>query len=154
MSFDTVLVANRGAIACRVIRTLKRMGIRSVAVFSDADEASLHVAEADVAVRIGPGPATQSYLNIARILAAARETGAQAIHPGYGFLSENADFAEACAAQGITFIGRRRRICGRSDSSTALARLLRNKVFRLRREPACSPTPTRRSKRQSGSVIR
>jgi urea carboxylase len=105
MSFDTVLIANRGAIACRIIRTLRRMGIRSVAVFSDADEASRHVAEADVAVRIGPGPAGESYLDTARILAAARETGAQAIHPGYGFLSENADFADACAADGIAFIG-------------------------------------------------
>lgn len=105
MSFGTVLIANRGAIACRIIRTLRRMGIRSVAVFSDADEASRHVAEADVAVRIGPGPAAESYLDAARILAAARETGADAIHPGYGFLSENADFAEACAEAGIVFIG-------------------------------------------------
>jgi urea carboxylase len=105
MSFNTVLIANRGAIACRIIRTLRRMGIRSVAVFSDADEASRHVAEADVAVRIGPGPAAESYLDVARILAAARETGAEAIHPGYGFLSENAAFAEACEAAGIAFIG-------------------------------------------------
>jgi len=105
MSFNTVLIANRGAIACRVIRTLKRMGIRSVAVFSDADEASRHVAEADIAVRIGPGPAAESYLDVARILAAAKETGADAIHPGYGFLSENAAFAEACEAAGIAFIG-------------------------------------------------
>jgi len=105
MSFKTVLIANRGAIACRIIRTCKRMGIRSVAVFSDADEASRHVAEADVAVRIGPGPAAESYLDVARILAAARETGAEAIHPGYGFLSENAAFAEACESAGIAFIG-------------------------------------------------
>jgi urea carboxylase len=105
VSFGTVLIANRGAIACRIIRTLRRMGIRSVAVFSDADEASRHVAEADVAVRIGPGPAAESYLDVARILAAARETGADAIHPGYGFLSENAAFAEACEAAGIAFIG-------------------------------------------------
>jgi urea carboxylase len=105
MSFGTVLIANRGAIACRIIRTLKRMGIRSVAVFSDADEASRHVAEADIAVRIGPGPAAESYLDVQRILAAAKETGADAIHPGYGFLSENAGFAEACEAAGIAFIG-------------------------------------------------
>ena len=105
MTFGTVLIANRGAIACRIIRTLRRMGIRSVAIFSDADEASRHVAEADVAVRIGPGPAAESYLDVARILAAARETGADAIHPGYGFLSENAAFAEACEAAGIAFIG-------------------------------------------------
>ncbi|TVV76810.1 urea carboxylase [Sphingomonas solaris] len=105
MNVRTVLIANRGAIACRIIRTLKRMGIRSVAVFSDADEASRHVFEADVAVRIGPGPAAESYLDAARILAVAKETGADAIHPGYGFLSENADFAEACEAAGIAFVG-------------------------------------------------
>ncbi|WP_010543572.1 urea carboxylase [Sphingomonas elodea] len=105
MSVRTVLIANRGAIACRIIRTLKKMGIRSVAVFSDADEASRHVALADIAVRIGPGPAAESYLDVARILAAAMETGADAIHPGYGFLSENAGFAEACEAAGIAFIG-------------------------------------------------
>jgi urea carboxylase len=105
MSFDTVLIANRGAIACRIIRTLRRMSIRSVAVFSDADQGSRHVLEADEAIRIGPGPAAESYLDPARILAAAKQTGAQAIHPGYGFLSENAAFAEACEAAGIVFIG-------------------------------------------------
>jgi len=105
MSFGTVLIANRGAIACRIIRTLRRMGIRSVAVFSDADEASRHVAEADIAVRIGPGPAAESYLDTARILAAARETGADAIHPGYGFLSENAQFAEIVESHGIIWVG-------------------------------------------------
>ena len=105
MTLRTILIANRGAIACRIIRTLRRMGIRSVAVFSDADAASRHVAEADVAVRIGPGPVAESYLDSARILAAATETGADGIHPGYGFLSENAGFADACAAAGIAFIG-------------------------------------------------
>ncbi|MEV0698823.1 biotin carboxylase N-terminal domain-containing protein [Saccharopolyspora sp. NPDC050389] len=103
--FDTVLVANRGEIAVRVIRTLRRLGIRSVAVFSDADRGARHVAEADTAVHIGPSPATESYLDVKRILAAARGTGAQAIHPGYGFLAENAGFAEACAQAGIEFIG-------------------------------------------------
>ncbi|WP_126172018.1 urea carboxylase [Altericroceibacterium xinjiangense] len=103
--FKKVLIANRGAIACRIIRTLRRMGVRSVAVFSDADAGSLHVAEADEAVRIGPAPAAESYLNVEAILAAARETGADAIHPGYGFLSENTSFANACAAAGIVFIG-------------------------------------------------
>jgi urea carboxylase len=105
MSFDTVLIANRGAIACRIIRTLRQMGLRSVAVYSDADAGSLHVAEADLAIRIGAGPAAESYLDVAAILAAARDGGAGAIHPGYGFLAENAAFADACAAAGIVFIG-------------------------------------------------
>ena len=103
--FSKVLIANRGAIACRIIRTLRQMGIASVAVYSDADAGSLHVAEADEAVRIGPAPATESYLSIDAILAAARATGAQAIHPGYGFLSESTEFAAACEAAGITFVG-------------------------------------------------
>ncbi|MFO6448409.1 urea carboxylase [Erythrobacter sp. NE805] len=105
MTFDTVLIANRGAIATRIIRTAKRMGLRTVAVYSDADAGSLHVSAADAAVCIGPGPAALSYLNVEAILAAAKATGAGAIHPGYGFLAENADFAEACAAAGIAFIG-------------------------------------------------
>ena len=105
MTFDTVLVANRGEIAVRVIRTLREMGIRSIAVFSDADANARHVAEADVAVGIGPAPARQSYLNIDAVVDAARRTGAQAIHPGYGFLSENAEFAAALEAAGIVFIG-------------------------------------------------
>src|SRR5471030_1261241 len=103
--FTKVLIANRGAIACRIARTLRRMGIGSVAVYSEADAHSAHVAACDEAVAIGPSPAAQSYLDAARILAAARQTGAQAIHPGYGFLSENPGFAEACAEAGITFIG-------------------------------------------------
>jgi len=103
--FHKVLIANRGAIACRIIRTLKKMGITSVAVYSEADRHARHVVEADEAVFIGPAPASESYLDQAKILEAARATGAEAIHPGYGFLSENAGFAEACAAAGIAFIG-------------------------------------------------
>ena len=103
--FRKVLIANRGAIACRIIRTLRAMNIASVAVFSEADAGSRHVAEADEAVLIGPAPASESYLNGAAILAAAKATGAEAIHPGYGFLSENTAFAQACADAGIVFIG-------------------------------------------------
>jgi urea carboxylase len=103
--FSKVLIANRGAIACRIIRTLRSMGVASVAVFSDADAGSLHVSQADEAVRLGPAPAAESYLNVAAVLAAAKATGAQAIHPGYGFLSENTAFAEACEAAGVAFIG-------------------------------------------------
>ena len=105
MTFQTVLVANRGEIAVRVIRTLRAMGIRSVAVYSDADAAARHVAEADLAVVIGPAPARDSYLNISAVVDAAVRTGAQAVHPGYGFLSENADFAAALQSAGVTFIG-------------------------------------------------
>jgi acetyl-CoA/propionyl-CoA carboxylase biotin carboxyl carrier protein len=103
--FGTVLVANRGEIACRVIRSLRSLGIRSVAVYSDADAGARHVREADVAVRIGPAAATESYLKIAAIIQACRDTGAQAVHPGYGFLSENVEFARALEQAGITFIG-------------------------------------------------
>jgi acetyl-CoA carboxylase biotin carboxylase subunit len=103
--FKKVLIANRGEIAVRIIRTLHEMGIRAVAVYSDADRAALHVRLADEAYPIGPAPARESYLNIERVLDAAKKSGAEAIHPGYGFLSENAAFVEACDRAGITFIG-------------------------------------------------
>jgi len=103
--FRKILIANRGEIACRVIRTARRLGIQTVAVYSDADRGALHVRFADEAVYIGPAPARESYLQGERILTAAQRTATEAIHPGYGFLSENEAFAEACRQAGIVFIG-------------------------------------------------
>ncbi len=100
-----LLIANRGEIACRIIRTAKAMGVRTVAVYSEADATAMHVAMADEAVAIGPAPARESYLSGEKIIAAAKATGAEAIHPGYGFLSENAEFAERVAAAGLIFVG-------------------------------------------------
>ncbi|MBX9813726.1 MAG: ATP-grasp domain-containing protein, partial [Sphingomonas sp.] len=101
----SLLIANRGEIACRIIRTCRKLGIRTIAVYSDADARALHVRQADEAVHIGPSPARESYLRGDKIIAAAKATGAEAIHPGYGFLSENADFAEAVAAAGLIWVG-------------------------------------------------
>ena len=102
---DSVLIANRGEIACRIIRTARRLGMRTVAVYSEADAGAPFVRMADEAHRIGPAPARESYLLIDRIIEVAQRSRAASIHPGYGFLSERADFAEACAANGIVFVG-------------------------------------------------
>ncbi len=103
--FKKILIANRGEIACRVVQTCRRLGVATVGVYSDADRRALHVEKADEAVHIGAAPAAESYLDMDRILAAAKETGAEAIHPGYGFLSENSEFARRCRKAGIVFIG-------------------------------------------------
>src|SRR4051794_20366603 len=119
----SLLIANRGEIACRIIRTARRLGVRTVAVYSDADRHALHVREADEAVHIGPSPARESYLVGEKIVAAAKAAGAEAIHPGYGFLSENADFAEAVEAAGLVWVGPKAssiRAMGLKDAAKAL----------------------------------
>ena len=105
MSFERILIANRGEIACRIARTARRMGISVAAIYSEADEGAPHVRMADAAVCVGPPPSAESYLDIEAVVEAARSTGADAVHPGFGFLSENAEFVEALSAAGIAFIG-------------------------------------------------
>ncbi|HEU5347934.1 MAG TPA: acetyl-CoA carboxylase biotin carboxylase subunit [Ktedonobacterales bacterium] len=123
--FDTVLIANRGEIALRVIRACRDLGLKSVAVYSDADRTAAHVRMADEAIHIGPAPASESYLNVSKILDAARQAGAGAIHPGYGFLSENPDFADACAAAGFRFVGPPGRVMREMGEKTAARRVAR-----------------------------
>src|SRR3989442_5281144 len=123
--FRKVLIANRGEIAVRIIRALRELDVRSVAVYSDADRSSLHVRMADEAAHIGPSPSSESYLRIDRILDAARRHGAEAIHPGYGFLSENAEFAAACENAGIVFIGPSPESLRQMGSKTAARALAR-----------------------------
>ncbi len=123
--FEKLLIANRGAIACRILRTLRQLDVRGVVVYSEADAASLHIQQADQAISLGEGPAASTYLVVEKILAAARDSGAQAIHPGYGFLSENAAFAEACEAAGIAFVGptpEQLRVFGLKHTARALAK--------------------------------
>jgi len=103
--FKKILIANRGEIACRVIKTARKMGIATVAIYSDADRNALHVRMADEAVHIGPAPASESYIVIDKVMAAVKATGAEAVHPGYGFLSENPKFAQALEAAGVAFVG-------------------------------------------------
>ncbi|MGX5218346.1 urea carboxylase [Pseudomonas sp. S9] len=123
--FNKVLIANRGAIACRILRTLRSLGCQGVALYAEADAASLHIQQADEAFSLGDGPAADTYLHVQKVLAIARESGATAIHPGYGFLSENAAFAEACEAAGIAFVGptpEQLRIFGLKHTARALAK--------------------------------
>ncbi len=123
--FSTLLIANRGAIACRIQRTLRRLRVRGIAVYSEADAASLHVSQADEAFSLGEGPAAGTYLHVAKLLDIARRSGARAIHPGYGFLAENAAFAEACEAVGIAFVGptpEQLRVFGLKHTARALAK--------------------------------
>src|SRR4051812_26791156 len=130
---ESLLIANRGEIACRIIRTARRLGVRTVAVYSDADRHALHVREADEAVHIGAPPARESYLVGERIIAAARETGAEAVHPGYGFLSENADFAQAVIDAGLVWVG------PRPDSIRAMG--LKDAAKKLMQEAGVPVTP-------------
>ena len=123
--FDKLLIANRGAIACRILRSLRAMGVQGVAVYAEADVASSHVSQAEEAYSLGEGPAASTYLAVDKLLTIARDTGARAIHPGYGFLSENAAFAQACEDAGVAFVGptpEHLRVFGLKHTARALAR--------------------------------
>lgn len=153
--FKKILIANRGEIAARIHRTAQRMGITTVAVYSDADKYSRHVQVCDEAVHIGASPPKESYLVIDKIIAACKQTGAEAVHPGYGFLSERSNFCQALAENGITFIG----------PESDVIKLMGDKILRTARRPnpvfpQCrvtgtpSPMPTRRPRSRLASVIR
>jgi acetyl-CoA carboxylase biotin carboxylase subunit len=153
--FRKVLIANRGEIALRVIRACRELGVQTVAVYSEADRESLHVRFADDDVCIGPPPGRESYLNIPRLIAAAEITGADAIHPGYGFLAENAEFAETCAASNITFIGptaEQIRVMGDKAAARKAMSDVGVPIVPVRR--ARWRTPTRRSGSPSRSASR
>ena len=142
---QSLLIANRGEIACRIIRTARRMGIRTIAVYSDADAQALHVRDADEAVHIGPSPVRESYLLGDRIIAAALERGAQAIHPGYGFLSENADFAQAVIDAGLIWVG--------PDPSSITAMGLKDAAKALMADAGVPVTPGYMGKDQAAAFL-
>ncbi|MEO0983343.1 MAG: biotin carboxylase N-terminal domain-containing protein [Pseudomonadota bacterium] len=142
---ETLLIANRGEIACRIMQTCRKLGVRTVAVYSDADAKAKHVREADVAVRIGSAPAAESYLNAERILAAAAEAGADAIHPGYGFLSENAEFAEAVAEAGLVWVG--------PKAETIRAMGLKDEAKRIAEEAGAPVLPGYRGEAQDAKTL-